>query len=243
MGGRAGPLSDNSSPSGRGECRRREKEKEGETIDFNHSCGWELLASQVPRARERGKKQKRGKDRNCVVVERRNRKADNLRGPLVTPLNWTQVQSTRRRRSGVCPAIPVTPATDPGGQHDLPLSSGHPSALACEYPPQLSRPGLHLTAGGGRRGFPAEVPASLTREQPPPLGQYTEEWLCLFVESVLIFWESTGTSSLVKHSGRCRPPNEWPFLWLPLFGVKGLGGFDRFKDGKWCGKCLEQEKE
>lgn len=39
-------------------------------------------------ALERGKKQKTEvEDRNCFVVEERNRKADDLRGPLVTPLS------------------------------------------------------------------------------------------------------------------------------------------------------------
>lgn len=80
-------------------------------------------------------------------------------------------------QTGVCSAIPVTPAADPGGQHDLPLPSGHPAALACGSPSPLSRPRLHIAAGGGRRCRPAEVSASLPREQPLPLGEYTAECL------------------------------------------------------------------
>lgn len=69
-----------------------------------------------------------------------------------------------------CPATVV--AADPGSQHDLPLSSGHSLALASGSTPPLSRPGLHLAAGGGRRCCSAAVPASFPREQPTTLGQY-----------------------------------------------------------------------
>lgn len=94
-------------------------------------------------------------------------------------------------QTGICLASGVTPVADPGTQHDLPLPSGHAAALAHESPPPLCRPGLHLAAGGGRRGRPAEVPASLPGEQPPPLGQYKQtDHVCCLLRSVLYFWEA-----------------------------------------------------
>ncbi len=73
--------------------------------------------------------------------------------------------------------------------------------------------------------------------------------------NLFLFLGSTGSSSLVKQSGRCWPPHEWPscaFCCLEcvwgvsvLFSVKGLVSFDRFKagNGKWSVKCLGQLRE
>lgn len=65
----AGPLGHNSSPFSSDECKGQGK-KERETIDFNHSCGWELLANGVPWAL-------RGEEKN-----RRNRKGEDWGGQL-----------------------------------------------------------------------------------------------------------------------------------------------------------------
>lgn len=115
-------------------------------------------------------------------------------------------------QTGVCPGIPVTPAADPGGRHDLALPSGHPAALARRSSPPLSRPGLHSAAGGGRRRRPAEVPASLAGEQPAPLGQYTRgrggERIVVSVCREICFdsREAQVLPVLVKQSSRCGPP-------------------------------------
>lgn len=91
-------------------------------------------------------------------------------------------------------AILVTPVADAGDQHDLSLPSGHLPTLAYRLlPSPLPRPGLHLTTGGGGRGCPAEVPASLPGEQPATLGQsennHIYQLFCLH-EIYLYFWEA-----------------------------------------------------
>lgn len=90
--------------------------------------------------------------------------------------------------AGVCSVIPVTPAADPGRQHDLSLPSGHPASLACKPIPPLSRPRVHSPVGGGRRCCPAKVPASLPREQPQTLGEYMTVWLCLSASRYLLIF-------------------------------------------------------
>lgn len=160
----------------------------------------ELETQSIPiQAEERG-----GAEQN--IWQSKKSPADSITTAL-HPLNHTVP-------AGVCPALsalPVIPAADPGGQHDLPLPPGHPAALACGPPPALPGPGLQPAAGGGRRCRPAEIPGTLPGEQPPPLGECTAaeglcpSTLCCFSVVVLFsFLGSTGASSPAKQSGRCR---------------------------------------
>lgn len=94
---------------------------------------------------------------------------------------------------------------------------------------------------------------ALQRYQPRSPESTPRHWVSMIVSvcwNLFLFLGSTGTSSLVKQSGRCWPSHEWPscasccFLksvWdaAMLFGVRS---HDRFKDGngKRIGKCKNE---